>query len=279
MHLSITQLREHIDGSKERLNTELARILPLVVAEAEEARPGTSLFQDVEKSDLLLLCARDSLAIGLTGTRPARFQVVCLQARAALTHKFQLFCNKGTSLFGHDVRIEVGLNVGGDNVDDTAERTGGLLENVERLRGRARSVVAGLLPGRFCGADEAGELLGGAVIVEDSFIADDSQNDNVPHAGLTPFRDFGDLGLSSADATRFNENADDHLDIVRLAGCANVLETRAVGSVEADGEETFASDYGNVCHDFVCGLALARRSVWCVAVCPFVAVGRKATVG
>jgi len=70
-----------------------------------------------------------------------------------------------------------------------------------------------------------------------------------------------------------NEHADDHVYAIGLARSANVLETRAVGAVDADGGEALLGDGLDVRHDFASGLAAAGAGVGSVGHGPLVTLG------
>ncbi len=78
------------------------------------------------------------------------------------------------------------------------------------------------------------------------------------------FRGSRDAGLGDKDA-------DDHLEAIGFACGTNVLETRAVGGIDADRGEAFAGDDLDVGHHFAGSLARAAVFIWGVGDGPLVA--------
>lgn len=118
-------------------------------------------------------------------------------------------------------------------------------EGAEGLGGGDASCEAGVAEGRSGGGDELGEGFGGAVFVEDGFVADDDHLDGAPVSG-GPGGDFGNLGFAVGEAVFGNEDPEHKAEVVRFGGRSDVLETGAVGAVEADGAKAFGSNDGDI---------------------------------
>lgn len=234
---------EHVDAAVRLLDAKVTSILPQIVLVAEEDGILTDGLHDALQRRSLFAGASDCSAVGITGRRPATLQVVGGQAGAALGDKFELALYEVASLLGRDAARVEWLDVSRYNIDDGAQGAGRFLEDVDGLSGRAWASVAGALEGLLAGSDERGEFRRAAVAIEDGFVTDDDHLNEVPPA---PGEDVCDLRLRAADAGGLNENTDDHLEAESLASGADVLETGAVGSVDADGLEALGGDGGDV---------------------------------
>ena len=118
-------------------------------------------------------------------------------------------------------------------------------EGAEGFGGGDAPGVAGFAEGRACGGDELGEGLGGAVFVEDGFVADDDHLDGAP-VSCGPGGDFGNLGFAVREAVFGNEDPEHEAEVVRFCGRSDVLETGAVGAVEADGAKALGGNDGDI---------------------------------
>lgn len=101
--------------------------------------------------------------------------------------------------------------------------------------------------------------------LEDGLVADDNQVDQTP---LTPLDNVGDLLLGTSDTSVGNEDTNDHMQAGGLASIANVLETIAVGGVDANNLEALASNDFNIGHHLTSALALTAIGVWRVGHTP-----------
>lgn len=187
-------------------------------------------------------------AVGVTGMRPSGLEVVGAEAGADLLEILELGRDEFTRLLGGSLRVEEGVDVGAEDVDDVAEGAALFFDDVHGLRGGDVAGEAGGLEGRFGRADEAGEIGHAAVVVEDGFVADDDHFDDRPVA-RGPIDDLGDLGLRGGDAAAGDVHAEDELEVVLFGGRADVLESVTVGRVDPDGGESFTRDDGNVRED------------------------------
>ena len=180
--------------------------------------------------------------------RPSGLEIVGGETRADFLEIVQLLGDKLAGLRSGGVRVEERVDVGGEDVDDGAEDAALLLDDVHGFGGGDVAVEAGGIEGRLGGADKGREFRHAGVVVEDGFVADDDHFDGRPIT-RGPVDDLGDLGLCGGDAGVGDVDAEDELDVVLLGGRANVLESVAVGRVDADGGESFAGDEGNVGED------------------------------
>lgn len=268
---------EEVRATEALLDTEAALSLPVVVGEGEEDSVGTDLGHDAGKGSSLLSSTGDSHAVGGTGGGPAALQVVSSQARADLTNSPELRLDELTSLGSGGTGVEERLDVGSDDVHDTAKSAAGGLEDVEGLGGGDGTRVTGGSPGSLGRGDEASELLSRAESVEDGLVTDDDHGDGGPVAGRTPGGNVADLLSSTGDTRALNEDTEDDLQAVGLASGTDVLETRAVSSVETDGGEALSLDGGKVGHDITGGLAVSAGGVGSVGDGPLVAVDNGST--
>lgn len=149
----------------------------------------------------------------------------------------------------------------------------GVLPDVQGLRGRTLAGVAGGGEGGFGAGDEGREVRGGAVAVEDGFVADDDQVNDVP---LRPVGDGGDLFLGLGETAGVDEYTGDHLQAGDFAGVTDVLESGAIGAVDADGFESSGFDGGHVDHDLGFAQAGPAGSVWGVDHTPLLAAASNA---
>ena len=259
---------KRLDATPALLDAERAGLLPEVVLVREEDRLGADLLDERLDGLDLLDWARDGLAVGAAGGRPAGLEVEHVLAAAQLSEDLHLLLGEGAALLGGDFSVEEGVDVGADDVDDGAEHLGVLLPDVERLGGGDVALVAGLAEGLLGGGDEVGEGAGVGAAAEDGLVADDDEVDDVP---LAPLDGLGDLLAGDVDAAGGDEDADDHVEPVLLAGAADGLQGVAVGGVDADGGEAGSLDGGDAVVDLTLRHALAVLSVGGEGDAPLVA--------
>lgn len=213
------------------LNAKLARLLPLLILEREEHNLGPNSCLNPFDSSSLVLWRRARSTVALTRRRPARLHDVDVLARADLSQIVDLCLDEVTRVLSLGVRIEERVQVSGDDIDDVAPGRALVLPDGELVgRGDAACETRGL-EGLLRGGDEAGEVGGGALALEDGLVADNDQLDEVP---LGPFGNGVDLGLGTADARPGDEDAEDDFHAVGFGGATDVFEGGAVGAVDTD---------------------------------------------
>lgn len=228
------------------LDTETVLTLPGVALEGEEDGLGANLLADRVKSLALVLRASASGAVALATSGPAALQVDGLLARAHLAEDVELTLDEVTGLLSGGVGVEVGVDVGTDDIDDVAEGLGDLraLVDVEGLGNGVRAGVAAELA--LDGLDELLELGGSAKTVHDGLVTHDDEVDAVP---VGPLADGINLLLDVGSVVRaagLDEDTDDHLEAVLLASRADGVEGTAVGGVDADSGEAGILDGDDV---------------------------------
>lgn len=272
--------REQTRAAPELLHAQGTRGFPRIVVEGEDGGFRAGVLHNALDSGLLVVDAGDGHAVGRALAGPAGFEVVRFLLIVADTG--QGGQGRGDEAAGarrSNAGVEEGVDVGGDDVDHGADGVPVLLDGAQGLgRGDGPAVAGGGELGLDLG-DERRELRGGGVAVEDGFVTGDDHLDEVPVAG-TPLRQVGDLLVGvAANAGTVNEDAEEHLHAVSLAGGADVLWSRAVGGVEAHRGEALASNGRHVAGDLVGGLARPVVGVRSVGHGPLVAVRRDAASG
>lgn len=131
------------------------------------------------------------------------------------------------------------MNVAAHDIDGLAELGGAGLPDVEGFGGRARSGISCSRECGFRGADEAGEFARRAIVVEDGFITDYNQLNEFP---FPPGYDVIDLRLGATDTSVCDENSEDQFEASDFACTTHVLQSAAIGAVNADSGETLGSD-------------------------------------
>ena len=155
--------------------------------------------------------------------------------------------DEASSCGGRGGTVEIRVDVAADDVDDVADNCGVGLQDVEGLGGGAWAVVACVGELSLAAGDEAGEFAAGAVVIEDSLVTDDDELDQGP---FTPGKDGRNVGGGHASEPGLvDEDTDDHLQAVGLAGSANVLESRAGRTVETDGGVSGVGNLLDIAHD------------------------------
>lgn len=241
---STRALVEGVEATPVALDTELTGLLPEVIKVGEEDRLGADFVGNGLDGDSLLGGTGNSLAVGVTSVRPAGLQVENILARADALKDLDLLSNELAGLVGGDIGVEEGVDVGTDDVANTAQSGAVSLPDVDGLGGGDLASVAGRLEGGLGRGDEAGKGGSIAVAVLDSLITDDDQADEVP---LGPLGDSGNLVLGTRDTSAADEDTNDHLETRSPGGLTNVLQAVAVGRVDTDVGETLGlegSDLG-----------------------------------
>ena len=227
----------------ELLNVKLSRLLPRLIFIAEEHHLRTRHGLNALERGGLILRAGARRAVAVTRVRPAGFQHVHGFAVADAVEYVDLALNEVTGHVGGDLGVEEGVKVGAYDVDGGAEGAGvaGVLPYGKGFRGGHGSRVARGFEGGGATGDEAGELAGGSVAVEDGLVTHDDKINEIP---LCPVDDVRDLALGTADAAGGDPHAEDDLEAVVAGRGADVLERAAVGAVDADGRESLLCDHG-----------------------------------
>lgn len=141
--------------------------------------------------------------------RPPSLQVVrFFPARAQRRQFVEGGGDKGPRGVGGGAAVEEGVDVCGGDVDDGAEGGGVLLEDVHGFGGGDGAGVAGGGEGGFGLAEEGGQGVGGAEVVEDGFVANDDHFYGAVVA-VRPFDDGADLFGRDGDAGVGDEDTQD----------------------------------------------------------------------
>ena len=159
-----------------------------------------------------------------------------------------------------DVRVEERVDVGGSDIHARAEGGRGFLQNVQWLSGRDGALISSGLENGFRASKEISKGAGGAIAVEDGFVADDYHL-HVPVVSVCPLRDFADLAFCLAESRLGDEHPEHESQAVRCGGSSHFLQARAVGAVETDRRESLGGDGGDVGGDGGRGLAAASGGV------------------
>lgn len=251
------------------LNTELAGLLPLLVLVGEENNLGADSRLDALDGHGLVLWRWAGGTIALTGGWPARFHDVDFLAWADLAQVIDLSLDETASILSFGLWVKESVEVGSDNVDDIApSRTLGLPDR-ELIGGRDSSVEASSFEGLLAGGDEDCEIASRASALEDSFVADDNELNEIP---LSPLGDGFHLGLSTRNTGLRDKDTKDNFDAVFSGGITNILEGVAVRAVDSDGGEALGSNLSNVIGDSALILAFTGARVWRVGHTELVAV-------
>lgn len=150
------------------------------------------------------------------------------------------------------------MDVGGNNVDDVADRGHVTsLEGREHIGGGVGASVAGRAEFLLGVDNEVGELLNGAVAVEESLVTDDAKVDKVPLLPLLESRDLlGNGGVAVVATGAADEETNDQTEAILLSGSSNVGEGVAVGGVNAESLEVLAGDDLDIGINLAVGLAV-----------------------
>lgn len=165
------------------LDPKLPLVLPPLIPEPQEhAPPPGRARHDPRHRHPLLQVPRHRLPVRPPPPRPPGLQVHGLEPRAQGGEAAQLGRDEGARRRGAHGRVEEGVDVGGREGEDGAEGGGVLGEDAEGLGGRDGPRVAGCVEGGAGGGDEGREGRGGGLLVEDGFVADYDQFDQIPFA-------------------------------------------------------------------------------------------------
>ena len=215
--------------------------------------------------------------MGASSVGPSGLKNVTLLSTTAVLSKLKLAGQELTSVSSVDATIEVRLNVDTNKVHSRAKNALVGLEDVEGLSGGDRTMVAtaGLELGLDVG-DVIDEFSSRAEAVENSLVTNDNSLD---HVELVPFLEVGNLLITSVDTTSLNEDTNNHTHAVLGASTTNVLESMAVGRVDAHILETLGGNVGNFRVNIILALALSIVGVRGVGDRPLLAVHRLRRVG
>lgn len=247
---------EVLDAAPVALNIEVTGFLPEVVYVGEEDGLLANFVNETLDSSGLLFLAGNGGTVGFTVVGPASLKDEDILAGADLLQDAHRGAGELASLFGGSLGVEEGVNVGTDGIDGRAEILAILLPDVDGLSGGNITSVTGSLPGLLRRADETGQFANADIAVIDSLVTDNDQGDEVP---LGPLVDRVHLLLGLGDTRAVDVDTDHHLQVVLLSGLANILETVAVGGIDAEVREALLSNFGNVLQHG--GLVLAATIV------------------
>lgn len=151
------------------------------------------------------------------------------------------------------------MDIGTSKVDDRAKSRGHVLAlpDVESLgNGDETRVFTGALA--LDSNNEVLELLGRAVVVHNGLVTDDEKLDEIPVVPCSELVDLLlDIGSVDGAARALDEDTDNHLQAVLLAGISDILESVAVSRVDSDVDEASLLDGGNININLAGTLALA----------------------
>lgn len=236
--------------------------LPLVISQGEEDGLLADLEEERGNGSSLLDDTSTGDTVAGTGRGPASLKDTGLLAGADSVDNVELATDKGTSIGGNGLGVEVSVGLSTDNVNDIAESVSGgrLLPDTNGVGGGEGTSVAREL--RLALSDEVSELRGGTVSVEDGLVGNDDQVNEIP---LGPRADganlLGNGGVGGGTVSSVNVDSKDHLHAVVSAGTTDVGQGVAVSRVDTDGRDTESSDSGNVLGNSVAGLAATRLIV------------------
>ena len=179
------------------LDTKLTRRLPQVIFKSEESDLIAQGASDPRNRRRLIARARHGRAIRRPSVRPTSLHDIRGLRIANLGQQVELPFDEFASARGVDGAVEERVHVASDNVDGGAERGAGFLPGDERLRGRDGAGVAGARELGLRTGDEGRKAAGVNVPVEERFVADNDQLDEIP---LAPRDDVVDLWAGAGDA-------------------------------------------------------------------------------
>jgi hypothetical protein len=282
LYLHKVHLGKDVSAAKELLNAKVARVLPVIVLEGEQAGLGANLGLDLLDSNLLVLRASDGHAVAVTTLGPSNLSDVGTLGSgtgADLGGLSELLSGKVTSHLGGDGGSEVRVDLDGEDVNVVAESGALLLPGADGLGGGDGN-VGGETAALELLADVVNvgsKLVGCAVVVEHALVADNDHGDAVLGSLVLDVLELGvgvlGEGTLAAGAAALKEDAVDDLQAVLLALRNHVLEDTAVGAVRADGGEAHAGDLLDIRADLASGLAVAIGGIGSVGDSPLVTVG------
>lgn len=242
---------EHVADTPVLLNTELARVLPVVVLVGELSGNVTNGVADGVHGSLLLGRTRNSLAVAVTSIGPARLANKDLVIVADALEKLNLAGNKVTSILSSNVAVEEGLEVGRGKVNNTTKSGTRGLPDVKRLSDSELTAVTGTLDGSLGRRNEASEVRSRAVSVRESLVVKGDELNTSPAVGLTPVDNVANLAGARADTAGVNVDTEDDLKTETNGLASNSLQLVAVGGVHADSVETVGLDVLKLGQDVV----------------------------
>lgn len=228
---------EHVADTPVLLNTKVARALPVVVLVGELGSNVTNRVTDGIYGSLLLGSTRNSLAVAVTSSGPARLTNKDLVVVADALEKLNLAGDKVTSILSSNVAVEEGLEVSRGKVDNTAEGGARCLPDVEGFGDGELAAVTSTLDGGLGGRNEAGEVRGRAESVGESLVVKGDELNTIPAVGLTPADNVADLAGTRADTAAVNVDTENDLKTKTNSLGSNGLQLVAVGGVHADSVE------------------------------------------
>lgn len=131
---------EVVDATPLLLNAERAGVLPEIVAEGEEDRVAAHILLDGLDGGSLGRVTGKGLAVVVATVGPAGLEVDDLLVAKAV-EDVHLALDESTGIGGADASVEVWVDVGSENIDDTAELGGIGLPDVEGFSGSDGAVV------------------------------------------------------------------------------------------------------------------------------------------
>lgn len=265
-----------VGAAKELLDVVRAGGLPVVVLVAEDAGVVTDLLDDAAHGLLLLGLAGDGSAVGVTARGPANLgDELALGGSlgADLGGLLELLHSEVTGLGGGLATVEVGLDLGGEDVDDVAERATVLLPSGDGLGGGDGGSEAGGGPLGLDGSDVRGEGTGVSAVARDILVADNEHGDAVLGGAADDGLQLLVGTLGAGGSCGIEEDAVDDLHAVLLRSRDDVLENTAVGAVDTDGNVAEAGDLANVGGNLRLGLAVTALGVGGVGDGPLLAIG------
>jgi hypothetical protein len=148
--------------------------------------------------------------------RPPRLQHKDLLPGANTRHDLNLALQECPGLVGAGPAIKERVGISTHDVYCAAELGANGLEGNDGLGGGDGAGVSGAGQGAFDFQDVGGEGACGTVLVEDAFVADDDEGDEVE---LGPGLDGGQLGAGAVDAGFGDEDSEDEFETVGLGWC------------------------------------------------------------
>lgn len=263
---------EELANTPRALAAKLSWLLPLIVVVREENGLATKGGTDTSHGGSLLLQTWAGCTVAATSGWPSDLQVDALLTWAEAVDDIELVLGELTTGLGSNVTVEEWVDVGAQNVDNVAESTGVLLEDVQWLSGGDWAIVSSSAEDLLGVGNEGSKLTWRAETSEESLVTDDNKGDDVP---VWERGKVINLWLSSWDTIGLDEDTNNQVEAVLLASVGNVLETVAVSlvsGVETNGRETLGLDIGKIGRDLSGTLALTINGVWSIGKSPVVSV-------
>lgn len=235
-----------------------AIVLPLVVVLGEEDNLVAQGLLDAGDGDLLVEHGRDVDTVGVARGWVTALEDITGLATAGLLDILDLALDELAGVGGQDIGAEVGVDVGSHNIDGITHNGLDilLLPSADDIGGRVGAGVVGQLT--LDVGDEVDQLLGGTVAVVQGLVSDCHELNKVPLAPLLESRDLGvDIRRAVGATVLANEDTDDHLHAVLLAGVTNERQGVTVGGVHTQCREAGVGDGLDVGVNGIRALALA----------------------